>query len=36
MKNSDIAKNINEAENILKVRINQVREGHRELALLNE
>lgn len=34
MKNNDLAKNISQAENVLRVRVNQVDEGRREVATL--
>jgi hypothetical protein len=34
MKNNDLAKNIGQAENVLRVRINQVDEGRKEVATL--
>jgi hypothetical protein len=34
MKNNETTKNINQAENVLRVRINQVEEGRKEVATL--
>lgn len=34
MKNNDIGKNIAQAENVLRIRINQVEEGRKEVATL--
>jgi hypothetical protein len=34
MKNNDTAKNISQAENVLRVRLNQVEEGRKEVASL--
>ncbi len=34
MKNNDLAKNIGQAENVLRVRVNQVDEGRKEVAML--
>ena len=34
MKNNDISKNIAQAENVLRIRVNQVEEGRKEVATL--
>ena len=36
MRNNDYAKQLNHADNTLKVRLNQVDTGRREIAALNE